>query len=372
MGSCGRWAAAPREPVRSGLAGWIRRLSARIARVAAALEPPAPNTVALDDSGAPDGPPEHWLRVVAERAPELLDGGGIRAGTAIPHVAGPLSPVPDVVRSAAPDRSPVGRPVLRLDGGQGDPGPTGGPARPRPAPRQAPVPDRSSSVDGTPVRAVAEPTHRRRPHRDPRRVEPRTREVSTVDTPEHVPTKKPLLRRVLARLTPIRVDRSRRPLMTEPVRRQRATATAEVPVVGTTIAADGPVPDTPLASAPGRTLGWPVDDRHGRPPARMPSPDAPVDPGLWGSGFGPVPAPVRWGGDRRPVGPPARDPTPPTRGNDDTRWPAPPSGGPWPWATRRPDDLWPALPDDRDLWSPPSTVFNDARIRRLDDEQRGA
>jgi hypothetical protein len=38
----------------------------------------------------------------------------------------------------------------------------------------------------------------------------------------------------------------------------------------------------------------------------------------------------------------------------------------------RAPDRWPALPDDRSLWSPPVTAFPPARVRRLDDEQRGA
>src|SRR5690349_16699483 len=70
MGSNGGRAVAARR-LRSRLAGWLRRFGERTARAASALEqPPAPES-ALD----------HWMRVVASRAPQLLEGRGIRAGS---------------------------------------------------------------------------------------------------------------------------------------------------------------------------------------------------------------------------------------------------------------------------------------------------
>src|SRR6266508_4502963 len=386
MGWYGRLAVAPRRLVPSRLAGWLRRLSVRVARAAATLERPAPDTVALEDSGVldgpgvpnrpgvPDGPPEHWLRVVAERAPELLEGRGVRGGTAIPPPAGSMPPMPNVARAEAlPDRSPAGRSAPR-SGDWGDVQATH-----RPAPLQASVPHGSAPVDRVtrPARGAVEAAPYRRPPPDPWRSEPGTRRVSTVDPPEpHAPERgavsSPSLRRVLARLVPSRFSRRRRPAEPGTVERPRLTGTAQTPPVTRPASPAAAVPAAPIAVAPGRTLGWPVDDLHHRTTAPMPDPAAPVDladPGLWG-GFDPVP--VRRGGDRRPAGPPVRALSTPAPGDVGTRWPAPPSGGPWPWAKRRPADLWPALPDDSSLWTPPSTVFTDARVRRLDDEQRGA
>ncbi|MGH3516116.1 MAG: hypothetical protein ACRDQ7_01590, partial [Haloechinothrix sp.] len=62
--------------LRSLLAHWLERLAAAIR--------PAPERfpVPLPEGGpGPGSGNEHWLSVVRSRAPELLDGGGIRAGS---------------------------------------------------------------------------------------------------------------------------------------------------------------------------------------------------------------------------------------------------------------------------------------------------
>jgi hypothetical protein len=333
-------------------------LGARVAQTAAKLEGPAPRTVALDRHPGPDGPPEHWLRLVAEQAPELLEGGGIRVGMAMPRLPDPLPRRPDLgtemgadmVRAdAVPDWSPV---AVR-------PADWAAPAARPPAPTRPPV-HPSVPVDGA-ARGAVEPTPWQPPARGPQPTEAVTHLPSTVDSsvPGSAP-RPPLLRRVLARLGPDRVHRPRSPVETGPPVPQ-AARTAEAPPAPATVAPARPEPIEPTSW---RTFGWPDLGAVESTPA----PVAAADPGLWGLL---QPVPVRWGGDWRAPEPPVRDFGPPAPSGVDTRWPAPPTGGPWPWDVSPPGDRWPALPDDSALWTPPVSAFPDARVRRLDDEQRG-
>lgn len=349
---------APRRQVRSRLAGWLRRLSLRVARTAAVLERPAPDTVALDGSGAADGPPEHWLRMVAERAPELLDGRGIRVGTTLPHLPDSVPPMPDMARAeVSTDGWAAGSPVHRsADWGSAVP-----------VPRPASAPDEPAPARPTrrPARAAVEATpaeHARRPGLN-------GRPLPTVDRPERRTvesgTPHPALpRRVLERLVSSWTDRRRSPVETgSPVPPPRAAGPVEPsPAVV-------PFPSAPVVPTPPRMFGWSVDDidRHPAPGPVDRAAVGPAQPELWGR-FPPVP--LRRNGDWR-SGPPARERSAPAPRGPDTRWPAAPSDGPWQWTSSLPTDRWPALPDDSSLWTPPVSAFTDAQIRRLDDEQRG-
>jgi hypothetical protein len=390
---------APRRPARDRLAGWLRRLSARVAHVAARLEPPAPNPEVPDGSSSAGGPPEHWLRMVRERAPELLDGGGIRADTTVSRPGDPLLPPPPVIPAQeSPRRTTAGLPVFPSEG-RGDARPAGRPARlgpgghdglrrsaPRPEPFQGPSPEDSAPVHGAPERSRVEPTPDERSTS-----EPPSAVSSNVDGPEpHTPEREGPPRqsppRVPARFAQGWLKRPRRTAETVPVREPEepietgaarqppATVTAGFPSAGTGPADDPSIAGTAAGSPPRWPPHPPMDAVHRPTTAVTPGPSGPSGPGIAGD---PRPwvtfdaAPVPRAGDRPRAGPLVVVGPRATDGAD-SRWPPPPVGGPWPWATRRPGDRWPALPDDRTLWTPPQSAFTTAHVRRLDDEQGGA
>lgn len=309
--------------LRKRLAGWLRRWSERAARAASALDRPGPVSV----SEVQDGPPEHWLRLVAERAPELLEGRGIRVGMPSPRAAGKMPPMPDVSR---PSPEPPARPVLRRaegpaghrsrQGGQDSDGVVDSWPQDR---HRAPAEDRSHSTAGSIPARTAVPSAS--PGADLRR--------AGWGTPQ----------KWLTRLMPWRIVRAR--------------------------PRDEPRPPVPSSSAAPPRGQRAVEARSVGTPM--------VDAAVWTA-----PAPVPAGRDE----PPPRhwdDPPAPDHGTADAWWPRPPSGGPWPWATGTAGtagtagiagsagDRWPALPDDGLLWTLPATAFTDDRVRRLDAEQRG-
>jgi hypothetical protein len=371
---------APQRPVRSKLADWLRRLSARAVRVAATLDRSVPDAVPPDATVAPDGPPEHWLRMVAERAPELLDGRGIGSAAAVPRLPGPLRSMHDAEASA--DRLPSG-------------GLTPGPDNRSVATdgsSPGSVPDRSvpgglaaSAHDAAPVdrtarvaRGAVASTLAAPPTADQRSSEAGARRVSTVDptasqrraSPDSA-VSLPLLRRMVTRLVPSRSRRPRRPVASIPSGPPRVTGTEAVigeathPRVTVARVANRSAPVVP---SPGRTLRWPVNDVDQSGNFPTPDPAGAADPGPPGRS---EPVLARRGEDRRPSGPPTRYVRQPEPRGADTRWPVPPSGGPWQSTAGPPANRWPALPDDSSLWILPVGAFPDARVRRLDDEQRG-
>lgn len=72
----------------AAVAGALARAGEALGRLAARLAPGRPPAGAVMD-GSPPGPPAHWLAVVRERAPRLLDGGGLGGST--PEPARPAS-----------------------------------------------------------------------------------------------------------------------------------------------------------------------------------------------------------------------------------------------------------------------------------------
>jgi hypothetical protein len=306
MGSNGGRAVAARR-LRSRLAGWLRRFGERTTRAASALEQPPEPESALD----------HWMRVVASRAPQLLEGRGIRAGSP-PALAEPRSgkrgPEPSEPvdhRVAAEPGSPP--PVPKTELPQALPASGGGGA----AVARPPGPG-----DGWSRRVVASASGT---GREPAKLGPPP--VPGERNPEPLP--QPVHRPLWSRMRP-------RPVPEGAVNGVPAFVAAErTPVLAHRFSAPH---NEPVAGAP-----WPVIE-----PARQLSPvplaaPAPKPPHRaaqrWPSTERPAPDPVVWPSAAQPAG-------------------------------DRPD-RWPALPDDRSLWTVPVGAFPAERVRRLDDEQRG-
>ncbi|MGH3951412.1 MAG: hypothetical protein ACRDSE_20220, partial [Pseudonocardiaceae bacterium] len=83
--------------LRSLLARWLERLAAAVRPGPENAQAPQPGISAGPGSGN-----EHWLSVVRGRAPELLAGGGIRAGVAEESQGGPQWPDRPIRRAAVP------------------------------------------------------------------------------------------------------------------------------------------------------------------------------------------------------------------------------------------------------------------------------
>lgn len=335
--------------LRSRLAGWLRQWSVKAARVASTLEPqeadPAPSP--------PEGPPEHWLRLVVERAPELLEGGGIRAGVADPRADGTLPampPMPDVSRPSVPLPA---HPVLR-SGGVIDSWP------------RDTRPDRSGHTSSTTdvstlARAPVESTARRPVSREPvatsrqlldgrsTRPQPRT----------YAQPRRSGWRRALDRLLPERIIEARPPVESAAAAPRRPEAAVERQAASAQPAAVEPVWSGSQQTT--RSFGRRAD--HGLRPAGLQPADVVREQGPW-DGLEP------------PQDPRSVSSNPAASDRDverlSPRWPQPPSDGPWSWTASAEGDRWPALPDDGPLWSLPAPGFTQDRVRRLDDEQRGA
>jgi hypothetical protein len=301
-------------PLRSRLAGLLRRAAAALERAA---PPAAPGPVA---PRRPGEPPEHWLRLVRDRAPRLLEGGGIGAGP------------PRAQRGRAADpaqlRWPVEPPAARGSG------------------RSFPDPPSPSGLDRV---AFPVPSRSARLARPGRRPAPRP-SVAVPPRPG-VPD------------APAPGPAAPRPVPGDAVRRRVLVARH----IAVPDGAGSPVrpafpPDPRRSPFPG--AGYPAD------PARRPStvdfpvtrmrPRGPLPAGTPG-GAGRVAA-ARWPGAPAPALPAA--PTWP-------RLPDHPAAGPvWPHPDPDPS-RWPTLPDDSPLWTMPGRSIDDGHRAALDDEQAG-
>jgi len=155
--------------VRSRLAALLRRWARAADRTARRLDArTGPEPV------IPPGAPEHWLREVERRAPQLLRGGGLRAGGGSPGRGGAPGPAhPAATPPARPTRTrrdfgefaasggPRARNVGPVAGGspEPDPAPSARPAKTVPEPPSRgrtvrpvePAPPQPSPVPATPV-----------------------------------------------------------------------------------------------------------------------------------------------------------------------------------------------------------------------------
>lgn len=105
-----RW----RRRVSDWLARWLQRLAGAAGRASVRL---SAGSAPVTPPDRPDGPPEHWLAVVRERAPQLLEGLGAPGRTHAagrhgpgPAPAAPLAPVAD-----QPSTTPAGLPDPAVD-----------------------------------------------------------------------------------------------------------------------------------------------------------------------------------------------------------------------------------------------------------------
>jgi hypothetical protein len=306
-------------PLRSRLAGLLRRAAAALDSAGTSSGPAGPGAVRASGE-----PPEHWLQMVRARAPRLLAGGGIGAGPlrgergraadpaqlrwppeppAAPRI-GPAFPDPPSPSRPTRGAFPVPWRARSASAGVARPGHRA-PARP-----SAAVPPRPGVPDGPPPRASAA-----RPATDagaPRRAVV-ARHIAVPDRPGSLAV-------AASPPVPHPAEPPRVAYPTDPARRP---STVDFPVAGAR--APGPVPSgTPRGARRAVAARWP---------------DAP----------GPAhPAAPAW-----PRLPEQRDPGP--------VWPHP-----------DPDpSRWPALPDDSPLWTVPDPSMGDRHRAGLDAEQAG-
>lgn len=283
--------------------------------------------------GEPPGEPgsgnEHWLAVVRARAPELLAGGGIHHGGVdggrYDRIDG------DTTVSAAENRTAALR----------EP-----PSRPEPGP--------STARGAVPVRQ----------RRHPRRPQAPTLTAAA---------------RVLRRRLGLRLDPRERP----------SSARAARPAFPQPDVPHGTPPDVvPAPEPPRRAAGNPD---FGLPRSVLPEQRQPVWPNLPrfkrpaqpqfdGRDDGERPSTAAFPPPSPATAEPPAFAEPPPDGRPhsaDTRtWSA--DARTWgadtrTWGADAPGERapWPELPDDGPLWEVPVSVFDDAEVRRLDDEQRG-
>lgn len=292
---------------------------------------------------------EHWLATVRARAPELLTGGGIHVGT-----PAPVRPV---------------RPVSR---------------RPRPEGGDAPVtaPEPQPATPGGPTFVGRTRARRRPPEFGVTGERRRAEDPGYDEAPRGRRTRRPVLR--LRRVTaPGAPDRAGGPGWWQ---RPPLGATLWGPPKSPPPAAPRPVPPRPVPPEP--EAGPPARRRISAPSFVDPEPAVPPRPPRRADLAEPRPAsgepasgqPVSWeavglwpalpGASRATPAPQFDDGSP--REHPEPAFPVAAPG------TGDRDDLvavertgpWPDLPDDTDGWLPPRSVFIEAWVRVLDDEQR--
>lgn len=339
------------------LAAELRRLARGLSRWADATDRPA--APAPPPPAAGGGPPEHWLAMVREKAPQLLEGRGLGFR---------LDPGPRAWRAAPrpPDEAPAAPPI-RPAAGAAEAARTaeaaaaelsaGAAARPPAAPGEATGSDAAAARAGEPAPA---PPGRARPETEGR--------GRGVDGPEGPGPDRPGPPPTAERAVPAP------PLSApDPQVRRLPVRPREILDAGEATRASRPSfewPSPPRAAH--HRPAWPR--LHERPPVR-PLPEGPSEdePAL-------APPAPDWP-DTVPV---AARPQP---RYDDGAAPVRTGEAPWPALAAgagalRPDDTsaapdeggrWPELPDDREqrAWSPGLARLDPERARRLDREHRG-
>ena len=341
------------------LAAELRRLARRFSLWADATDRPA---APAPPSPAPGGgPPEHWLAMVREQAPQLLEGRGLgfrldpgpRAWRAAPRPPDEDRAAPPAQRAAGAAEAARAAEAAGADrsagAGHRDPA---APAAPEPATGSDPA--AAAAWAGEPAPAPPGPA---RPE-----TEGRGRGVGGPEGPGPDRSGRPPAAERAVPAPPLSAP--------EPQVRRLPVRPREILASGEATRASRPSfewPSPPPAAH--HRPAWPR--LHERPPVR-PLPEGPSEDE---PAFAP-PAPDR--PEAVPVAArPLYDVAAPVRAGD-APWPAlaPGSGAPRPDDTSAaPDEggRWPELPDDREqrAWSPGLARLDPERARRLDREQRG-
>jgi hypothetical protein len=333
------------------LATELRRLARRLSRWADATDQPAAPPRPPEAPGG-DGPPEHWLALVREKAPQLLEGKG---------QGYKLDPGPRTWRPAPrPADAPPSAPASRRPGPTPAAIPTGAATpTPTPAPTGAPTPMPIPTVTTAPDPTAAPPPGSH----------PAPTAIPTVTAAPNPPAAPPPA--AIPSVTAAPASAWRRPDASGP-----PTARGPEPA-GLTYAADAAgVADPPGERQVPEAVRHPVADpdvqvrrlsvrereildvgvatRASRPSFEWPRPTPPAHHRRTWPRLHERPAPSA--APPLPVYDLAEAPP------DDVRPVAPES-----------DPRWPALPDDReqDAWAPGLDRLDPDRARRLDREQRG-
>lgn len=323
-----------RRRVSDWLARGLRRLAEAAGRASARLAAPPPET-------RPDGPPEHWLAVVRERAPQLLD-------RLAPPVRGQRAPEPADLESGPEPRD--------LESGPEPPDLESEPWRPR-------------AVPGRPATPRREPIGRRRS--TPTAPGTTTAAAASTSAPPEPGAGVP--RRLVTSLSQAAQELLELLVRQFGARPVGGRARAELRPAGSTDRGG-----RGRSAQPTRSRAVP-DRRRQAPPAQAPEavPPRRSAPRPTQGASGPETGGT-WSALRQAqgtLGPEQADPRSAPRQAQESpraehadRGPeaAPPSRGRWPELPET-DRL---LGDDL-VWQPARPEFSAARIARLDDEQRG-
>ena len=311
------------------LAAELRRLARRLSRWADATDQPAAPSRPPDAAGG-DGPPEHWLALVREKAPQLLEGKGQgykldpgpRAWRPAPQPAPrPAAAPPGAPGSRRPGPTPAAIPT---GAATSTPAPTGDPTpmaiptvTEAPNPTAAPPPAAVPPVTAAPASAWRRPGGSGPPAArgpEPTGISYAAYAADVADPPG----------------APQVSEAARHPVADPDVQvRRLSVREREILDVGVATRASRPSFEWPRPTPPAHhRRTWPR--LHERPAAAA-APPLPV----YDLAEGPP-------NDGRPVAPES-------------------------------DPRWPALPDDReqDAWAPGLDRLDPDRARRLDREQRG-